>query len=143
MKSRFVFLALLVAATTCRHPPRAAAQDPPSTEQKKLIGTWRGGWPNEKAPSYELVITADRITGKNLKDGTSLGEGTFTIDWKKQTIDAKRSVDPGKGRSYLGLYSLDGNTLKWCSNNGTKTRPTELTHKPGSDHYLLILKRQE
>ena len=121
----------------------AWAQNDAAAEQKKMVGVWRGGWPDDKKPRYEIVITLDEITAKNLEDGKTLGKGTYKLDPKATTLDATGTADPVKGKSYLGLYALDGDNLKWCSNNGTRKRPADLAHKPGGDQYLLVLKRQK
>ena len=58
----------------------SAAGQRTASDQEKMIGVWRGGFPNEVTPTYELVVTSEKISGKNLKDGTSLGEGTYKLD---------------------------------------------------------------
>ena len=119
------------------------AQNEPNA-RKKLVGTWRGGWPDDKQPQYEIVFTAEKITSKNLKGGEAMGEGTYKLDPKAKTLDATgTSGKEYKGKTFLGIYSLDGDKLKWCSNNGTKNRPKDLVNKPGNDHYLLILERKK
>ncbi len=47
-----------------------------------------------------------------------------------------------RGKTYLGIYSLSGNTLKWCSNSRSKRRPGELAHRPDKDEFLMILERE-
>lgn len=121
----------------------ARAQNDAAGERKKLVGVWRGGWPEDKKPRYEIVITLEEITAKNLEDGKDLGKGTYKVDPAGKTLDATGTGDPVKGKAYMGIYALDGETLKWCSNNGTRKRPADLAHKPGGDQYLLVLKRQK
>ncbi len=136
MKHSIALLALMCAGTFS-----ALAQDSSAEERKKLIGTWRGGMENERQPSMELVITATKITGKNLRTGQSLGEGTFHLSPSKKTIDARGTDNPVRGKTFLGIYSLEGDTLKWCSNNGSGPgRPTELANKAG-DAFLIVLQR--
>ena len=79
-----------------------------------------------------------------VEDGKkNLGEGTFTIKHTKEgkQLDATRTKGQGGRGTYLGLYSLDGDTLKWCVGNPPgKTRPAELQSKSGQ--FLMILTRQ-
>lgn len=52
-------------------------------------------------------------------------DATFKLDTtaKQKAID----IDEGKGRASLGIYELDGDTLKICLAEGkTPVRPTEL-----------------
>jgi uncharacterized protein (TIGR03067 family) len=111
-------------------------------DREKIIGVWRGGFPNERKPTYELVITPRKIRGKDLRTGRNLGQGTYRLKPGKKILDATRQGRGGRGRTYLGIYSLKGNTLKWCTNNGGKKRPARLAHRPGDRRYLMILKRR-
>src|SRR5580765_5870566 len=85
-------------------------------DRKNMLGTWRGGFPNEKTPQYELIITEEKISGTNLRDGRSLGEGSWVLDIEKHTIDATMT-SPRKSL-FLGTYALEGDNLKWVSDNG-------------------------
>lgn len=118
---------------------------------KALEGTWRGwvvegtGTTTDKGPVHlEIVIRGDRITAKRLddKDSPDLGEGTVRLGaGKPPTIDATRTAKPGKGKTYPGIYQLDGDTLRWCTSQPNGERPTELVTKRGQ--FLMILKRQK
>lgn len=143
MKIRLLaFLALTLMFFSFEFLPAFAQKS--DDQQKKLIGTWRGGWPDAKQPMYEIVITSEKIVSKDLRSGKDMGEGTFKLDPKAKTFDATGTAGKDyKGKTFLGIYSLDGDTLKWCSNNGTKDRPKDLVNKPGADHYLLVLNREK
>lgn len=135
---RSILLAVAVSAVAFCAVGRAA--DEQADEKKKMVGTWRGGWPDDKTPRFELVITAEKITGKDLTNGRDLGTGSFTLDAAKKTIDA--AMTSPQTKTFLGLYALDGDTLKWASDNGRGAkRPTELVHRPGQS-FLMVLKRQ-
>jgi uncharacterized protein (TIGR03067 family) len=73
-----------------------------------------------------------------------MGSGVYSIDPTKplKEIDATGIVLPGKReRTYLGIYELSGDTLKWCVDNRQTERPTEFRTSRGN--YLLILKRKK
>ncbi|HLX64830.1 MAG TPA: hypothetical protein VKX17_26395 [Planctomycetota bacterium] len=128
-----IALALLAFSAICR------AEDAQADEKKKMIGVWRGGWPDDKTPRFEITITADKITGKDLTNGRDLGTGSFTLDVAKKTIDAVNS----QNKTYLGLYSLDGDSLKWASDNGRGgNRPTALVHRPPQSFYMVLTRQK-
>ncbi len=119
----------------------AKARKEADTEaRKELVGTWKGQV-DEGETGHELTFTMTTITG--VKDGRqSLGAGTFKLNLaaKPPHLDATRTKGGKRGEKYLGIYELDGETLKWCVAAPGAKRPTELATKPGQ--FLLILKRQ-
>lgn len=129
----------------------STAQEPLADDLKALQGTWRG-WvvegkgevPDTGPVHIEIVVKGDTIVAKKLskKEDSPLGDGTFrlALSGKTKTIDATRASSPGKGQVYLGIYSLDGNTFKWCAATPKKDRPKELVTERGQ--FLLILKKQ-
>ena len=65
----------------------------------------------------------------------------LTVPRPRRVINATGVVLPGKReRTFLGIYSLEGDTLKWCVDNRQKERPTEFRSAGGK--YLLVLKRK-
>jgi len=133
---RLLILALAVATA---HLAVAGKDD--AEARKKLVGIWKGRV-DEGATGHLLKITASAITGR--KDGRQdLGAGTFKLDLttKPWRMDATRTKGPQKGQTYLGIYSLEGDTLKWCVSLPGSARPTELATKDAQ--FLLILKRQK
>jgi hypothetical protein len=111
-------------------------------DRKDIVGVWRGGMPGDPPGSIELTITPTKITGRNARTGESLGEGTYEIDPRRKFIDTHGLESPVRGKLYLGLYSLEGNTLKWVSNSHLKKRPVDLVHRPDRDQFLMVLQRQ-
>ena len=111
-------------------------------DRKRIVGVWKGGMPGDPPGSIELTITPTKIYGRNPRTGESLGEGTYHLDPATKTIDPNRSESSGRGRTYLGRYSLEGNTLRWVSNSRGKKRPADLMHRPERDQFLMVLERQ-
>lgn len=131
---------LALLALTCAGTLGAFAQDS-AEEKKKLIGTWRGGQDHERQATMELVITATKIKGTNLRTGQSMGEGSYRLNASKKWIDVRGSDNPVRGKNYQGIYSIEGDTFKWASNNDTGPgRPKELASK-GSESFLIVLQR--
>ena len=60
---------------------------------------------------------------------------------KPKVIDTTHETDPGKPILQLGVYSLDGDTLKLCLESAGKPRPAKLETKPQDTSVLFVLKR--
>lgn len=131
-----------------------AAQDAAAEARKQLAGTWEGyaveneGERPDRGPVHlRLIIDADKISAVDLgspEKDKSMGSGTFQLDLSKElkVMDATGVVLPGKReKTFLGIYEIDGDTLKWCVDNRAKERPTAF--RTFSGKYLLILKRQK
>lgn len=116
--------------------------------RKQLCGVWRGfavegkGERPDRGPvKLELTITEKSIKGIQIKPDGNIdhGEGEFTFDLAAdpRSFDATKTSDRRKA-SYLGIYTLEGDTLKWCV-SPQKTRPK--TFETSKGQFLLILKR--
>jgi uncharacterized protein (TIGR03067 family) len=145
MRLTVSFVAALVFVATC------SAQDAANNEMAQLEGTWSmvAGQANGQAMSEELVKTGKRVA----KDGETtisigariLFKAKFTIDVTKKpkTIDYAMTEGPTKGKTQLGIYELDGDTVKFCFAAPGNDRPTEFTAKEGSQRTLSVWKRDK
>ena len=94
----------------------------------------------------ELTVEGNRMTGRELgtKRGPAegLGAGTFTMTGNGKTgnIDTDGTSGSQDGRHSMGIYELDGDTLKWCVTQRNRARPTTMATDRGN--YLLILRKQ-
>lgn len=117
--------------------------------RKQLLGTWEGAVVSDEATSArratirELTITMDKISATD-GDGRSLGEGSYKIaeEGGLLTIDATGVSGPAMGQTMLGIWKLEGGTLRWCSANHGKPRPTQFQTR-SSGPYLVILTRKK
>jgi len=128
-----------------------AAEDGAKKEMAKLDGEWSmiSGQASGQSLPAEAVKTGKRIC----KDG----ETTITISGKvyfkakviidqtkkPKAIDYEMTEGPTKGKSHLGIYELDGDTVKFCFAAPGKDRPTEFTAKEGSGNTLSVWKRDK
>lgn len=145
---RNVFFVVAVAICVADRPTYGAEPDP-AEEVKKFAGVWkgyvvdgRGEKPNQGPVKLEISVKGDTITA--VQEGNKdLGEGTFTLKLLKEAkqIDAVRTKNPGKGQTFLGIYYLEEDTLKWCVSTRKKDRPADFITKTGQ--FLLILKREK
>jgi uncharacterized protein (TIGR03067 family) len=115
---------------------------------KALIGEWEGHLtdgdgsnPGQRRMNITLTITDKTITATG-GQSQPMGEGTYKVSGKH--IDAKGTSGKYQGHTYLGLFSIEGNTLKWCSGNeNAKDRPAALRTNPKDGHFLMVLTRKK
>jgi len=137
-----VLLALVAAA---------AAQDIILKEMAKIEGQWSmvSGEANGQAMPDAMVKTGKRVA----KDGeTTITIGgqlyftaKFTIDPTKspKAIDYLMTEGPTKGKTHLGIYELNGDTLKFCFAAPGGDRPNDFTAEEGSERTLSVWKRDQ
>jgi len=54
------------------------------------------------------------------------------------------SKEKFNGKTAVGIYDLDGDTLKWCTNEpGGTERPKEFSSEADNKHLLVTLKREK
>jgi uncharacterized protein (TIGR03067 family) len=118
-------------------------------EMKKFEGTWNiessvsGGQesPRDQLKAFLVIYEGDKHT---LKYGDKVFQvGTQKIDPSKspKTIDVTMTEGPQKGTVMLGIYEIDGDTLKVCFDPEGKKRPTEFKSETGSQNFLNVHKR--
>jgi uncharacterized protein (TIGR03067 family) len=118
--------------------------------QSSLQGTWtaakaeRDGKTDGDVVGHQLSFTGNRFQIRS-RDGKQLYGGIFRADRsaKPAAIDFEHTGTTLKGKSWNGIYALDGDTLKICDNAPDlhKGRPTAFEAKAGSGHILITFKR--
>jgi len=110
-------------------------------EIKKLQGTWKQiacekdglpdavdelGW----EPTSTFVDDTYVVT---LADGTIAIKGTFKLDPTQvpKTIDWTDTFGEDAGKTFLAIYSLEGDRLIFCAADEGQERPTEFRTGPG------------
>ena len=128
-----------------REPPPDPAV---AAEQARLQGTW-------SVASMELdglPTPADSLAGSRLvfdgrkftaEAGGGAVHGTYKLDLAKspRAIDVAFTDGPDAGRSALGVYEVDGNSVRICLAPAGKPRPLGFVSRPGTGHTLEVLKR--
>lgn len=101
---------------------------------------WRGRI--EGRSEVELLISGNMIEGREIgpQGVESLGAGTFSMtgDGKSGNMDAVYTEGPRAGQVCLGIYRIEGDTVRWCVNN-RGVRPQEMRGGQGS--WMLTLTR--
>ena len=116
-----------------------------NTDKEILQGTWeyvsaiRDGEPYKTPIGVRITFTGDNITRK-------IGEKTHKHKYKIDPNETPKQVSliamkDGEENVSTGIYSLDGDTLKWCFNVPGKPIPKTLESKDGDDLTLCVLKR--
>ncbi len=139
-----LLVGLLLAADKPRDKGAAA-------DQKNLQGTWKvleseeGGQKASKKAleNLRLVIRGDRIIFR--KGDMDQRSYSFTLDPAKKppTIDVVRLDGRTKGKAGLGIYALDGDTLRICMDNLGKKRPEGFATGTNKGVSLMTLKREK
>lgn len=147
----WTLLLLGIVAVTMALLPLASHAAEPSADQKRIMGIWQGAAVegdgskpgSARARIGEMVITEDKITAKD-PHGNSMGEGTYKISRSGNLITIDTTATKGQlmGKSYQGIMQVDGDNMKWCSNNPGKPRPTAFRSVP-PDAYLMLLTRKK
>lgn len=129
------------------------AAEPPADAVKKEMALLEGEWVmvsgrrDGQALPEEYVKSGRRVA----KDGVStvtIGDmvvmkNKYTIDpaKKPKTIDFEAVEGETKGQKLLGIYELDGDTLRFCLAPADQGRPTDFTAKEGSGRTMSEWKR--
>jgi uncharacterized protein (TIGR03067 family) len=122
-----------------------AAGQGADSDKVKIQGSWnivaaeRAGKADDEIKSLvtQLVFEGEKVKATV---GGETKEGKLTLDATKKPKEI--TVTPTDGEApMLGIYDLDGDTLKLCILEGGKDRPKDFTTKEGSESILLVLKR--
>lgn len=127
--------------TTCH-------SDTIAKEMEKFQGTWRqilheqnGVTDPPVAPGCEPRVT---FTGNSfvvtLADGSTAIKGSFKIDPTREpkAVDWTDTFGPDSGKTFLAIYSLDGDRLDFCAADEGQARPTSFRAGPGQDRRVSV-----
>jgi uncharacterized protein (TIGR03067 family) len=128
------------------------AADDPKKEAEKLQGTWKlvslvvdgkEATKGDIKKEQEMMVEGDKFT--STVDDKHSFKGTFKLDptKKPKAVDAAVSEGQYKGKTLLGIYEIEGKTLRACYAPPGKERPTEFASKEGSGNHLYVYKREK
>jgi uncharacterized protein (TIGR03067 family) len=146
-------LALSTILTTGLLVTLAGAQEEATKKDLEQIqGTWRlvSREKDGKADAADtikdflMINEGNKFTFKGTS-GAGATKGTFTLDATKKpkAMDRTPGDGPQKGKTLLGIYSLEGDTLKICVSLAGKERPGEFATAPKSGLLLSVFKREK
>jgi uncharacterized protein (TIGR03067 family) len=143
---RILFLALSIALV---------AADSKEDASKKDVAAMQGDWacdrmerdgqkfPDEAAQAYFRTVKGNAYTVSRFKK--AVGKGTFTLDATKspKQIDITLADGPAKGKTVLGIYKIDGDTLTICNAGPGGKRPAEFKAPQKSGQTLAVWSREK
>jgi uncharacterized protein (TIGR03067 family) len=130
----------------------AALAAPPVTasDLQKLQGTWVGvsseqdgrKVPEEQARALLLIFRDNGLTVRHGDE--TLEHSAVALHWERRpkAIDVTPSDGDNRGQTLLGIYEIEGNTLKICIGDVGRQRPTEFAAKEGTGITLYVLRRE-
>lgn len=151
----FLFLVaafLLPSIVVVAQVPKAPARDEAAKrDAQRLQGSWQfttlvedgKETPKDHLKNRTVFFGGD---GFMVRDGRRiLDAGTFKLDPAKnpKTFNMIFAQGTKKGEVGLGIYTLEGETLKVCFDPTGQKRPTDLKSEPGSGHYLAVYQRSK
>jgi uncharacterized protein (TIGR03067 family) len=127
-----------------------AASSRDAKDEETIQGTWLPAtaeiagkpFPDDLRKTIKLVIKDDKYTvtvGKMMDQGSA----KLKPSAKPKEMDIAGTEGPNKGKTFLAIYELDGDTLKICYDLGGKNRPTEFKTKEGTQLFLVTYKREK
>jgi uncharacterized protein (TIGR03067 family) len=143
--------AFLVAAYSAKEKKEKAEKKEQAIkkDREEYEGTWRvvslemDGKKAEEEFTRKVRVQNRADTWIVQVEGKEAGRGTSTIDPTEnpKTIDFTPTEGSHKGKLFLGIYALEGDSRKLCFAQPGKDRPTEFASKPGGQHCLVIFER--
>jgi len=141
-----LLIGLIAAAISFAHAEESQAV---TNDLAQLQGEWSmvsgtaDGYPipDEMLPNSKRVCKGDELTAT--VGGQLVMKAKITIDPSKtpKTIDYDVIDGPTKGKKHLGIYEVDGDTMKSCFGAPGAARPTDFTSKQGDKNTATVWKR--
>jgi uncharacterized protein (TIGR03067 family) len=135
---------------------RAAGGDAKAVTGTKDLEAFKGSWTlishevdGKKFSEEEFkdeIVTHDGLGRFSCRRGDRvLGAGTVKLDptTKPKSIDVTWTEGEHRGKTGLGIYEIDGDTIRvCCARPGGRGRPAEFSAEVGSGRILIVLKRR-
>jgi uncharacterized protein (TIGR03067 family) len=143
---RYSLLVLPLALLLVAGAPK---DDQSKKDLKQFEGTWKivsveqdgKKLADDSFKDIRMVVKGNQYAVK--RGNRTAEQGTFKIDATKKprTIDVTPTEGEGKGKTYHGIYEIQGDTARDCFAAPGKDRPTTFATKSGSGFVLRVYKR--
>ena len=108
-----------------------------------VVSAERDGKPTAEVAGHRLAFSGDAFTIQH--EDHTLYRGTYLTDpgRKPAQIDFRHTGGDIKGKTWKGIYRLEGETLTICDNAPaiTRPRPIRFAAKAGSGSICIVFKR--
>ena len=125
-----------------------ATADDAKDDLKALEGTWdliyfeRDGKEVKLQKDTRAINTGAKFVVK--RGDEVIAAGTMKVDPSKKpkASETTYTEGPDKGKTFKGIYQIDGDTVKFCrAGSPDDDWPTEFKTKPGSGQFVAVYKR--
>lgn len=145
-------VALLISIAACVAPAvRSEASPVVKADLARLQGEW--SMVSGVADGYVIPDAMLKNSQRTCQDdvttvmlgGQLILKAKFTLDPTKtpKTVDYAVIDGPTKGKKHLGIYALDGDTVKFCFGDPDGARPTEFASKTGDRNTATVWQRKK
>jgi len=113
---------------------------------KVIEGTWvivKAELGGQKLPDQGIKGTKLILTEGRYQLQIDQGEYKLYPAEKIKAMDIIGREGPNKGKSFLAIYELQGDTLKICYDLAGKIRPTQFKTEAGTKQFLVIYQREK
>ena len=119
----------------------------PAQDTGNIQGAWtvvsaeRDAKPTAEVAEHRLTFSGDTFSIQH--DAHALYRGTYSVDpsRKPASIDFVHTEGTLKGKSWKGIYRLDGDALRICDNAPSLAKPRPTQFSATSGYICIIFKR--
>jgi len=99
-------------------------------------------FPEKVLKTMKLIVKDGKYTAKV---GDNSDNGTVKVDATKKpkSMDIMGTEGPNKGKTFLAIYELKGDSLRICYDLSGKARPTEFKTKADTQLFLVTYMREK
>src|SRR5439155_15768636 len=101
--------------------------------------------PDDELKNLEVIVKDDTMKIIYVPKKDTLDAFKLKLDpaKKPKAVDFTHTEGPDKGKTELGIYKIEGDTVTICVNDFEKERPTEFKTKEGSKITVIVLKKMK
>jgi uncharacterized protein (TIGR03067 family) len=142
----------LFAAVQSRAADDKAKEEAVAKELRAFKGTWGltsrevDGKKDGEEEIKDVIATFDGSGTCTVRRGDKvIGAGNAKLDptTKPRTVDVAFTEGEHKGKICLGIYEIEGDTLRVCVARPGDDRPAEFSAKGGSGRILVVYQREK